>query len=312
MSFVPVYPDFAPITLDMSGELDPFCKNLEEGVCEFVFANLFLVKNKYEYTITRLSDASYALSGVEHTGGASGFQGSFFSILASPASLPPFELIEELLARHDFWKSVTQAQYQAFGGLLEAKGFRAELNRSNFDYLYLRSDLAELRGKKFHKKKNLVNAFNAAYPDARVEAINDANKSEALAVLNTWERLHVENEVTDYESCKSALAYMRELGLDGILARIGGKPAAFSLGEPMAAGGMYCVHFEKAIDAYKGIYQYVNQQEALALPESVTYINREQDVGDEGLRQAKMTYRPVKFVEKYAVFPPASRSLQEL
>jgi hypothetical protein len=71
----------------------------------------------------------------------------------------------------------------------------------------------------------------------------------------------------------------------------------------MAAGDMYCVHFEKAIDSYKGIYQFINQQEALSLPESITYINREQDVGDEGLRQAKMTYRPAKFVEKYVVFP---------
>jgi len=88
--------------------------------------------------------------------------------------------------------------------------------------------------------------------------------------------------------------------LSGVIAYADGKPAAFSLGEFMAAGTMYCVHFEKGIDTFKGIYQYINQQEALALPESVKYINREQDVGDEGLRQAKMTYRPAAFVEKYA------------
>ena len=293
-----MYPNFAAIDLDMSGELDPFCKNLEEGVCEFVFANLFLCRNKYEYAISRVADGCYALSGVEHAGGAAGIEGSFFSILGA---LPSPLIIAELLARFDFWKSVTQGQYEAFGAELEARGFRAELNRSNFDYLYLRSDLAALSGKKFHKKKNLVNAFNAAFPNTETAPLTDANKNGALAVLNTWERLHIQNDVTDYEPCKEALAHMDALGLNGLLVSVDGQPAAFSLGETMAAGGMYCVHFEKGIDAYKGIYQFINQQEALALPESITYINREQDVGDEGLRQAKMTYRPVKFVEKYAV-----------
>jgi hypothetical protein len=64
---------------------------------------------------------------------------------------------------------------------------------------------------------------------------------------------------------------------------------------------MYCTHFEKAMDDYKGVFQFVNQAQALALPESVQFINREQDVGEEGLRQAKMTYRPAQFVVKYLV-----------
>jgi hypothetical protein len=299
MSSIPLYPDFAAVDLDMSGELDPFCKNLEEGVCEFVFANLFLCRSKYEYAISRILDGCYALSGVEHAGGAAGIEGSFFSLLGA---LPPSSIVTELLARFDFWKSVTARQYEAFGAGLEAQGFRVELNRSNFDYLYLRSDLASLSGKKFHKKKNLVNAFNAAYPNVETASITEANKSGALAVLNTWERLHIQNDVTDYEPCREALARMDALGLNGLLVSVDGQPAAFSLGETMAAGEMYCVHFEKGIDAYKGIYQFINQREARALSETITYINREQDVGDEGLRQAKMTYRPVKFVEKYAVF----------
>jgi hypothetical protein len=298
MSFVPDYPDFAPVALEMGAELDPFCKNLPDGVCEFVFANLFLCRNKYEYRMARLKNG-YALSGVEHEGGASGFLGRFFSILGE---LPGPDILEELFRTHRFWKSVTQSQRDSFAALPESRGFRIELNRNNFDYLYLRTELAELRGKKFHKKKNLVNAFNAAY-SAEALPLDGSNVACAEAVLNTWERLHAGGGVTDFEPCSLALRHMRELGLDGILVFVDGKPAAFSLGEPMAAGAMYCVHFEKGLETWKGIYQFVNQQEALALPESIVYINREQDVGDEGLRQAKMTYRPVKFVEKYAVFP---------
>jgi hypothetical protein len=62
---------------------------------------------------------------------------------------------------------------------------------------------------------------------------------------------------------------------------------------------MFGIHFEKGIDEYKGIYQYINQNFAASLDEHYVYINREQDLGDEGLRQAKMTYRPIGFVRKY-------------
>jgi hypothetical protein len=62
---------------------------------------------------------------------------------------------------------------------------------------------------------------------------------------------------------------------------------------------MFAVHFEKAVDGIKGIYQYMNQSFAASLPRFFTYINREQDLGDEGLRQAKETYRPCGFVKKY-------------
>jgi hypothetical protein len=69
---------------------------------------------------------------------------------------------------------------------------------------------------------------------------------------------------------------------------------------------MFTIHFEKAIDAYKGIYQFINQSFAAALPGYYTHINREQDLGDPGLRQAKMTYRPCGFVEKYVGLPRTS------
>ena len=62
---------------------------------------------------------------------------------------------------------------------------------------------------------------------------------------------------------------------------------------------MFVIHFEKALDEYKGIYQYLNQSFAESLPRFFTLINREQDLGNEGLRQAKMTYRPCEFVKKY-------------
>jgi len=67
----------------------------------------------------------------------------------------------------------------------------------------------------------------------------------------------------------------------------------------LASGSVFLVHFEKGVDSYRGVYQFVNRATARALPETVRFINREQDLGDEGLRQAKMTYRPESLVKKY-------------
>jgi hypothetical protein len=189
------------------------------------------------------------------------------------------------------------------GVALADKGFTVTPDRDNFDYLYLRSDLVALSGKRFHKKKNLVNAFNNAYTGI-VQTLNRGRVQDAKTVLDAWEANRGADEVTDHGECTEALDNLEVLGLDGVMVYVEGKPVGFSLGESLAGGNMYCTHFEKALDGYKGVFQFVNQAAARALPETVEFINREQDVGDEGLRQAKLTYRPARFVEKYLVKRP--------
>jgi hypothetical protein len=103
----------------------------------------------------------------------------------------------------------------------------------------------------------------------------------------------------DYAAAREALEHFRELKLRGALYLVNGRPAGWCLGEGLARGRMFAVHFEKGLDEYKGIYQFINQAFAASLPAYYTHINREQDLGDEGLRQAKMTYRPSGFVRKY-------------
>jgi hypothetical protein len=257
---------------------------------------MFLYRKKYNYSVSRLRDGCYVLSGTEPEHAASGKTGTFFSI---PAALPSFEEICCLLERFGMWKTVTESQSAAYAASLAERGFVVEESRNNFDYLYDRTSLAELRGKKFHKKKNLVNAFLFdCTPEVR--PLNAAAIADAQSVLDTWVRL--KGQDADFDQCTEALALFNELQLDGIMVYVDAKPVAFSLGEPMRGGDMYCVHFEKGIDTYRGIFQYVNQQAAIAMPPSVTLINREQDTGDEGLRQAKMTYRPSGFVVKYLVY----------
>jgi len=118
-----------------------------------------------------------------------------------------------------------------------------------------------------------------------------------MQILEEWKKSKTTEG--DYEACREALELFAELNFRGMIFYIDGKPAGWCLGEPNGRGRIFTIHFEKGLDEYKGIYQFINQAFAASLPEYFTHINREQDLGDEGLRQAKMTYRPSGFVRKY-------------
>jgi hypothetical protein len=156
--------------------------------------------------------------------------------------------------------------------------------------------LAELKGKKFHKKKNLANQFTHTYSYEQ-KPLTKELVPLALEVLEQWRQ--DKRADVDYSVAKEALEMFDSLALRGCLYFADGKPAAYCMGESVAKGKIFAIHIEKAIDHYKGIYQFMNQAFAAYLPNFFTYINREQDLGDAGLRQAKMTYRPSGFVKKY-------------
>lgn len=107
----------------------------------------------------------------------------------------------------------------------------------------------------------------------------------------------------DYEAAREALEKMWELQLCGGIYCADGEPVAYTLGEELARGGSFVIHFEKAVNTarYKGLYQFMNQAFASILPEKYDTINREQDLGNQGLRHVKESYHPVDFVRKYRV-----------
>jgi hypothetical protein len=256
-----------------------------DGVSEFTFANLYLFRKRYTYQVS-ISGDGLIISG-EHDGKR------FFM---TPCGLPDKAVVLSLFAAHDFWKNIPDSILLPNRETLEGWGIGLAEDRDNFDYLYLRTDLAELSGKKFHKKRNLVNAFlNAYVPESR--PMTQENVAHAVQVLDIWRE--EKGEIGDYVAAKEALDLFAQLGLQGKVYYINGRPVGWCLGESLAKGTMFGIHFEKGIEEYKGIYQYINQNFAASLDEQFTHINREQDLGEEGMRQAKMTYRPVGFVQKY-------------
>ena len=293
---VPCYPDFAPLSLELKNILHPRLSLTADGVSEFTFSGLYLFRNRYHYRVSRAGpNGGFIISG-EHQ------QKKFFM---TPCEAPERDILESLFATHDYWKNISETVLESSKGQLEEWGITVSEDRGNFDYLYLRSELAELAGKKYHKKKNLVNQFLHTYTHEQRPLTRDVVPI-AMEILEQWRQdksIRSNGADGDYLAAKEALTLWDSLPLRGRVYFTDGKPAAYCLGESVAKGKMFAIHFEKAIDHYKGIYQFMNQEFAAALPRFFLHLNREQDLGDEGLRQAKMTYRPSGFVKKYSAVP---------
>jgi len=294
---VPCYPDFIPLDITLKEVLHPRLSLTYDGVSEFTFSGLYLFRKKYNYRISRNGpDGGFIVSGEQPS--SDGKSKTFFM---TPCSAPDAETLKALFADHDYWKNISDAVLNPVMEKINEYGITIEEDRDNFDYLYYRNELAELAGKKFHKKKNHVNNFLQAYPDHEQKPMTKALIPAAFEILEQWrhDSLARNGNEGDYYASKEALDLFDSLTLKGSVFFVNGKPAAFCLGESISRGRMFAIHFEKAIEEYRGIYQFVNQAFAASLPRFFTLINREQDLGSEGLRQAKMTYRPCDFVKKY-------------
>ena len=295
---VPNYPDFIPLDVDLKEILHPRLSLTADGVSEFTFSGLYLFRDKYKYRVSRDgshgSDGGFIISGEQPASTNSPKAKTFFM---TPCAAPDWETLSALFKTHDYWKNISESVLSPVREKLEERGVVFTEDRDNFDYLYYRQDLAELAGKKYHKKKNHVNHFLSTYPEYEQRQMNAALVPEAVEILDQWHQDRGDDG--DYKSAREALDLFNTLTLRGTVYFVSGKPAAYCLGESIARGRMFAIHFEKAIEEYKGIYQFMNQAFAESLPRFFTLINREQDLGSEGLRQAKMTYRPCGFVKKY-------------
>ena len=183
--------------------------------------------------------------------------------------------------------------------------FRFHPDRDSFDYVYDVNDLADLKGKKFQKKRNHLNRFWQNHPDGVLEPITAENCKEAEKLVEQWYALRQENDPhADFQMEKAAIgrafAHREKLGLVGMILRCGGEPVAMTMGSRLSSN-TFDIHFEKALDIADGAYAAINNGFAKYLREAypdVAFLNREDDMGLEGLRKAKLSYNPHHLVEK--------------
>ncbi|MHC4324587.1 MAG: DUF2156 domain-containing protein [Planctomycetota bacterium] len=266
--------------------LHPKFKALADGISEFTFANIYLFRRAHNYRISQLENGLFVITGRDG-------EEPFFML---PFGLPDEKIAGELFNSHHTMKAASEHQAE----ILSKMGYSACEDRDNFDYLYSREDLVNLTGRKFHKKKNLLNMFirNNEY---QAKPLLEEYRDDAMQILERWKNQH--DEPNDFLAAKEALEKMWPLQLCGGIFYIDRQPAAYCLGEEISLGESFTINFEKAVlgESYKGVYQYINQAFASILPEKYKTINRQQDLGDPGLRQAKMSYHPLDFIRKYKV-----------
>ncbi len=178
--------------------------------------------------------------------------------------------------------------------------------RDYADYVYEAEKLANLSGKKYHGKKNHINKFKKMYPDWSYEPISRENMEECFQMALRWRELNgcEANPDKHAEICVTLnfLRLFEELEMRGGVLRVNGDIVAFTIGEPVGRKqDTLVVHIEKAFSEVQGAYPMINQQFAEHVGKDFTYINREEDMGEDGLRQAKLSYKPVFLIEKGVV-----------
>ena len=179
--------------------------------------------------------------------------------------------------------------------------FTVDTDDGDWDYIYNSADLVELPGRRYHGKRNHLARFNELNAEYSMITEKDFDDCITFSTLKYNDRsVHDHSFLAEQFAINTYFNYYSELGLKGGIIRIDGKIAAFTIGDRLN-DNTFCVHIEKADTQYSGIYAGINNCFAKSAAEGYKYINREEDLGIEGLRKAKQSYHPAFLLKKYTV-----------
>ena len=264
------------------------------------FANIYLLRNKYSTKISRYKD--FIIRKYSGKGARCGYTFPLGKGDVAKALAEIEKDAKECGERLQF-AFVTEEQKEVLENAMPAR-FCYSSDAGDSDYIYLRSELASLSGKAFHKKKNHFSKFVRTYPDYKYYEIGACNIYDAQKVADAWYYEHLQDEdasqLAEYKAIKEALENFEELGLIGGIIYVNDSPCAMTIASKINENTVD-VHFEKAVGEYalNGGYAAINKLFSEKL-DGVTWLNREEDIGIEGLRKAKLSYRPKIMLKKYS------------
>jgi len=292
--------EFKNIELDDIKIYKEFTKNTKEFSCENSFVNLLMWQPAYNYQMA-VKDGQLIIKSGENGK-------TFFNLPFGNDFGKGIALIKEYCEcdTPNFW-----AQEGPNFELFKAKysgSYRFEECRDSFDYIYLQTDLAELKGKKYHSKRNHINAFSKNY-EWRYEPITNENKDKIKLCAKEW---YYENPnhadslmVFEKAGIETMLENIEKLEISGGAIFIEDKAVAFTLGSKLNED-IFNIYIEKALKDYSGAYSVINWQFAKNELSDFKYINREDDLGLEGLRKAKLSLKPCMLLKKYICYAEKS------
>lgn len=292
---------FKDIEIDCKNILDKYFDLVDYEACEYCFTTLYMWKDLYNTKYYVEDDFAIVAGEYEN-------KGFIILPLAKKENMnKAFDFIIKNFEKEHKQIHLKAINKEVVEYLQSVYGDRFEYieERNNFDYIYDGESLRTLAGRKNQKKRNHLNSFVKEYGD-RVEykKLEEADFDECINLLKEWSKDKDESIELDseFKAIKRIFKNYKKLKdtlkISGIY--IDSKLEAFSIGE-MLNDNMAVIHVEKANADIRGLYPYINQQFLLNEFSDVEFVNREEDLGIEGLRKAKLSYHPVKFAEKYTV-----------
>jgi len=292
--------NFKKIELIDKEWMDPLIGAADMSGCHQNFTNIFAWSEIYNHRVAQVNDFLVVKVGINNE------EQQYFYPAGSGDIKNIFETMKQDATEcgHEFVLcGVSPENIEVIDSLYPGK-FEYQETRDGSDYVYLLDELETLGGKKFQAKRNHINRFKESN-NWKFELITLENLAECWEMNKEWCIIHGCNEDSELFKEKCAVRRCFEnytvLGLEGGLIRIDGRIIAFTMGEKLNSD-TYDTHIEKAFSDIRGGYQMINREFAAYIKENhpeIIYVNREEDMGYEGLRKAKLSYHPTKMDEKY-------------
>jgi hypothetical protein len=293
---IPEFPDFREIDMSCQEDINAFLVRFPLDASEYTFTNIFAYRFTYNFKLSVLKNNLILLQDTEPVS-------AFCPVGTSQMEEVLEEVLHFLKGKTDepYLERVPESFIQTY--INDRGRFVAQEERDHFDYVHDVKELIELRGNKFHDKRNKVNRLRNLHEYEYITVTPDLI-DECLEFEDFWCEVRECEKYYGLDKERCAILQMMynfdSLNMTGGVIRIDGKIAALTLGERFLDDTIV-IHVEKANADIPGLYQVINQEFLRHEAEGCLYVNREQDLGIDGLRKAKMSYNPVRFIKKYKV-----------
>ncbi|MCL5408734.1 MAG: phosphatidylglycerol lysyltransferase domain-containing protein [Candidatus Omnitrophica bacterium] len=294
---LPIFPEFKKIEIEDKKVLTDFFWKYQSEISEMTFTNIFIWRQYYQPRWAIYKDWIFIIYNI-------------VSSLYGLMPIGPGVRIEPVQILLDYLKesgeknpSIQRADKRIAEEIKNSQMFFITPSREYFDYVYLSKNLIELPGRKYHSKRNHIKRFQGKY-SFTYERFKEEYVKECLEIADKWYQANRSEDDLDLlgEMCaiKEILSHFSQLDIVGGVIKIDNNVEAFTFGEKLN-NSTGVVHIEKANPDIPGLYQVINQKFSQDTFKDVEFINREEDLGIEGLRKAKDSYYPQFFIEKYKI-----------
>lgn len=293
------FPEFKDIEIEDRDIFNVFLSKYQPEASEYTFTNLFIWRKHYNFKWSIYKDWLLIITGEDKNSWRA------FQPIGPPSRKEAVLILLNWLReeKKEPLPVIDRCEKKIIEELSEAENLYFKPVREHFDYVYLRDDLVSLKGNKYRSKRNYINKLSKLY-DFKYEELNANYLEDSFKIQEKWCQQKRCNEdmnlMDEWDAVNEALSNFHSLELKGGVILIDNRVVAFTVAE-MQSEKTAVIHIEKADPDIPGLYMLINQKFCENGLKDAYFINREQDLGIPGLREAKLSYYPHHFIEKYTV-----------